>query len=351
MNLFFRSNNPYSVVYLTVWFTCGFIVVFTNERTVKKNIFFETRIYFNMATEEHLKLSTEIKTVHSILRKKTKEIGAKNAWHEHLKCTKELQSYAQAMKQLAVNHWERNELKDVKEQSQRNRILWSVNYCQEYFLNNCLITAIRNKEKRILNEMGKNIEELEKSTLVINDKVKLLDVGSCYNPFNKFSDFDVTAIDISPATDDVILCDFLNVSVLPVTTISYSGCKPTSIRELPIEFFDVIVFSLLLEYLPTSEQRIICCEKAYKLLKTEGVLIIITPDSNHVGINAKLMKNWRYTLALIGFNRIKYEKLDHIHCMVFRKAFDAEITRRWARIYKEDYMEKKIEIPQELHND
>lgn len=305
-----------------------------------------------MATEAHLKLSEEIKSVHRILREKTKEIGPENAWHEHLKCTGALRSYAQAMEQLAVNHWEQNDLKEGNEQCRRNRIFWSVNYCRAYFFDDCLKAAIRDREKRILSLIRSDTEGLDvwiksKCISIVDSKLKLLDVGSCYNPFKKFEDFDVMAIDISPANDEVAFCDFLNVPVLSMSTVSHSKDDPKVVSGLPNECFDVIVFSLLLEYLPTSEQRIICCRKAYNLLKTEGVLIIITPDSNHVGVNAKLMKTWRYTLALMGFNRIKYEKLDHITCMVFRKAFDPEITKRWADIYKEDYMEYKIEIPQD----
>lgn len=34
-----------------------------------------------------------------------------------------------------------------------------------------------------------------------NDKLKLLDVGSCYDPFRSFNEFDTTAIDISPANE------------------------------------------------------------------------------------------------------------------------------------------------------
>ena len=34
-----------------------------------------------------------------------------------------------------------------------------------------------------------------------NKKLNLLDVGSCYNPFQKYKEYDVLAIDIAPATD------------------------------------------------------------------------------------------------------------------------------------------------------
>ncbi|KAI8039492.1 hypothetical protein M5D96_006903 [Drosophila gunungcola] len=51
--------------------------------------------------------------------------------------------------------------------------------------------------------------------------------------------------------------------------------------------------------MPSAEQRLQCCRKAYDLLLPEGILVLITPDSQHVGKNAHLMKNWRYSLARI----------------------------------------------------
>lgn len=161
----------------------------------------------------------------------------------------------------------------------------------------------------------------------------------------------MTAIDIAPATDEVYECDFLNVAIGNSTEISqFPDVKSQSIQQLGRNSYHVIVFSLLLEYLPTSEQRLKCCEKAYELLQNEGLLCIITPDSKNVNVNAKLMKTWRYALAQLGFGRIKIEKLEHITCMAFRKCFDPEIARRWARMHKESYMAYKMEIPQDFND-
>ena len=37
--------------------------------------------------------------------------------------------------------------------------------------------------------------------LPLAEKIHLLDVGSCYDPFEKFADFVTVAIDISPAVE------------------------------------------------------------------------------------------------------------------------------------------------------
>lgn len=52
------------------------------------------------------------------------------------------------------------------------------------------------------------------------------------------------------------------------------------ITHLPPSSFHTVVFSLLLEYLPSTSQRLKCCLKAHRLLVTHGLLVIITPDSH-----------------------------------------------------------------------
>lgn len=299
-----------------------------------------------MATKEHLILSTCIKRVHKNLRKRSKKFGATDAWKEHINNKDQLDSYSKAMKELATNFWDKN-LKG-NDMTHENRIEWSVQFCLDYFHRNVIRNHNRERERRIY-ELLPESECVQPSIVMEEDckqKIRLLDVGSCYNPFKTYDNLTVTAIDISPACPDVHRCDFLNAPVFEhghvepdSSTLTFTSCS-----------YDVVVFSLLLEYMPTSEQRLICCRKAYEILDNEGILIVITPDSKHVGGNAKLMKNWRYTLALMGFSRIKYEKLVHITCMVFRKALFKDVTVRWANIHKEEYMTNDLFIPQDFND-
>lgn len=302
-----------------------------------------------MATNEHLSLSTQIKRVHRNLRKRTKKHGACSAWKEHIKNKNQLDSYAKAMKELATKFWDSN-LK-VKDMTRENRIEWSAQFCFDYFHDNKIRNHNREREKRIYDQLA-DTDHIGSSKLSATDndkckeKIRLLDVGSCYNPFKEYEEFSVTAIDISPACPDVHSCDFLNT---PILQQNESVVESDNIT-LTTQSYDVVVFSLLLEYMPTSEQRMICCRKAYECLDIEGILIIITPDSKHVGANAKIMKNWRYTLAMMGFTRIKYEKLAHITCMAFRKAVFKEVAVRWAILHKEDYMTNELFIPQDFND-
>ncbi|XP_055918679.1 S-adenosylmethionine sensor upstream of mTORC1 [Eupeodes corollae] len=294
-----------------------------------------------MATEEHKKLATIIKDVHESLRVLSKELGPTEAWNHHVQNTDRLKEYADAMRKLATI-WEDNSTN--VDLLARSRIKWTIDYCMSYFLANGILLEKRAREERLLESL-----DYDNSLCKYHQEtphLRVLDVGSCFNPFKNMEYFEVTAIDLCPATDTVFEGDFLKIEISPEegTDICPANGK---IHTLPANYFHCVVFSLLLEYIPSSEQRLQCCRKAYELLKFEGILIIITPDSQHVGKNAAIMKNWRYTLATLGFNRIKFEKLPHIACMVFRKSIDIRLPQRWAATHKESYMSLSIDIPQD----
>ena len=138
-------------------------------------------------------------------------------------------------------------------------------------------------------------------------------------------------------------CDFISVPIGKDERV-----EDGKIIQLKQSSFHVVLFSLLLEYMPSSEQRIKCCQQAYDCLLPEGILIIITPDSSNQHKNMKLLKNWRWLLAQMGFKRIKIEKLTNLSCLAFRKGIIKEISSMWANAhFDESYMEFKFEIPQD----
>ena len=73
--------------------------------------------------------------------------------------------------------------------------------------------------------------------------------------------------------------------------------------------FHVIIFSLLLSYLPTPLMRLQACERARRALMETGILIIMTPDSNHQGKAVARMKAWKAAIESVGFKRWKYSKV------------------------------------------
>lgn len=261
------------------------------------------------------------------------------------------------MQKLATTYWADNNSKN----GTYCRMEWIKTQCKEYFFNggkkkydkreqdiNAKMTLKKSDDEnrtseddiRIKNQLVKSYER----------RISILDVGSCYNPLSVEDAFDVTAIDLLPARE-VFRCDFLNVAIGREKILSRDARE---IHQLPMNSFHAVVFSLLLEYLPCSKQRYICCRNAYDVLKIGGLLIIVSPDSKHVGANAKLMKSWRYTLSRLGFMRIKYEKLRHIHCLAFRKCACKDVATRWCELqrFSEDdkryISETEIFIPQDF---
>ncbi|KAI5734650.1 hypothetical protein M8J77_009117 [Diaphorina citri] len=303
-----------------------------------------------MSSEEHLLLSSFIKKIHKDLRTTAETQGVEKAWSNHCKNENALQEYAQCMKRLATEHWDKKHKGDIK----NSRNAWIIHQARTYFENEIYL-AKRQKE---LTEKEKNHLMCSVKTSQFQTPYKLLDVGSCYNPFKNVENIETTAIDIGPASSDVYKCDFTSLNLTDLnepmdSIISKNSCPPIQknssnsvintkskgehnqdrsydvdetldcnvISSMCKESFDIVVFSLLLEYMPCSKLRFQCCVKAYHLLKYEGILIIITPDSKHqTSSNVQIMKQWKQTLQVIGFKRIKYEKLTHIHCMVFRKS-------------------------------
>ncbi|XP_039955036.1 S-adenosylmethionine sensor upstream of mTORC1 [Bactrocera tryoni] len=294
----------------------------------------------NDSKEEHLRLASIIKDCHDKLRFQSKLKGMKEAWSEHLQNTALLEQYSTAMHRLA-SIWETNTTNPNL--YARSRVKWIIDYCNSYFFTNKVFLEKRDREQRLAASYT-DMPTFEASELrtSFTNSVNVLDVGSCFNPFAGESNFSVTAIDLCPATSDVLKGDFLKIMV-DKKIITEGG----EVLRLPCEYYDCVIFSLLLEYIPSPEERLHCCQKAYELLHAEGILIIITPDSQHVGKNAKLMKNWRYTLGTLGFYRICFEKLAHITCMVFRKSLIPAVAQRWAELHREDYMSKTINIPQD----
>lgn len=91
------------------------------------------------------------------------------------------------------------------------------------------------------------------------------------------------------------------------------------LSHLPREWYDIVVFSLLLSYLPATSQRLQCCINAHKVLSLHGILLVVTPDSSHQNRHAGMMKEWKLCIESLGFHRWRYVKDTHLHCMAFRK--------------------------------
>uniref|UniRef100_A0A146M7H3 S-adenosylmethionine sensor upstream of mTORC1 n=1 Tax=Lygus hesperus TaxID=30085 RepID=A0A146M7H3_LYGHE len=277
----------------------------------------------------HQALADFIKKVHIDLRKSSRQLGAEAAWKNHCHNSELLEKYAASMRDLATSFWEKNNAQNPN----LNRIYWVVKECENFYRTGQ--TEAREKEQKLHRRYFG--EDSTKTCSPVTFPISMLDVGSCYNPFNKFDFIKVTAIDIAPATSDVIKCDFLAANV-------------GDFEFLVAGSYDVVLFSFLLEYLPHPKMRYDCCQKAYDLLKPGGILIVLTPDSKHDSANSGIMKSWRQGLASIGFLRTNFQKLKHLRCMTFYKCVDPRVAVEWLnREQPSVTMENSIVIPQDLN--
>jgi len=257
-----------------------------------------------------------IKSLHADLRLEAQNNidDSEQIWDNHVK-DGSLAEYSSAMHQLATQHWKTSE--------GSSRISWVTDQVKKFFFR-----GDRKKWKTKIesfktghgqpesNQPSCDAEPVENS-----NNYHLLDVGSCYNPFaeefREDSRIKVTAIDLQPSQDTldtVMKCDFYRVPVGDCFQVS--GNEVTSLKR---GAFDVVVFCLLLEYLPLPKMRHRVCLKARDSLSDWGLLLIVTPDSSHQGKNETQMKAWRLALINMGLIRICTEKLPHARCLGFIK--------------------------------
>lgn len=298
---------------------------------------------------EQEKLSGVVKNVHRKLRRKYREVGDfDKIWREHVEDEQTLCEYALAMKNLADNHWSVN-------CEGEGRIEWCRSVCQEYFLDGGMKRMLEKDAKSATYSAGKtefspDVPSHSLVSSVDGGKMRLLDVGSCFNPFLKFDEFLTVGIDIVPAVETVYKCDFLNLQLQRPLQLAGNAVDAflqqlhNPIDALPGQLFHVVVFSLLLSYFPSPYQRWICCKKAHELLHLHGLLLIITPDSAHQNRHALMMRSWRVAVESLGFKRYKYVKYSHMHLLAFRKVSLATTSDLVSQNYPE-----MLYIPQDFN--
>jgi len=189
------------------------------------------------------------------------------------------------------------------------------------------------------------IEEPQNVKLTSSDaKLRLLDVGSCYNPFKTISCCQCFGIDLCPADDQVQQCNFLEVNTFQDNSSSDEWFS-SPVTNIPENYFNIVTFCLLLEYLPSPDLRLKACEIAWRVLKPNGILLIITPDSCHASAHSILMKKWKIALGNLGFVRFRIEKLKFLYCMAFRKTLYVEEYKKLPEFLCDEV--PKIAIPQD----
>lgn len=165
--------------------------------------------------------------------------------------------------------------------------------------------------------------------------LEVLDVGSCYNPVGKHPEascWTVTPVDLCPAADSGVLrCDFTRVHFGESTTVrqqdsegsEFGGPPPAAAIDLLGRCaFDAVVFCLLLSYLPCPRQRFTCVANAFRALRPQGLLVIVTTKT--VGKkDLKWLQQWHAAAASLGFKRVAQDVRAKLICLAYRRDSDA----------------------------
>ena len=319
--------------------------VYSSNPNDVKNELREDRKLAEVIKGTHAKLREQIQSIEkgSLTNKCDQE---DNIWNKHadIRMSENLDKYAnsgksiqvcysEAMKKLADKHWNDNIENRKNEIEKSCRIEWLKKHIDKYRKGDqhkFLQRLLKRKYFDKLEKSGESLSKCSKIDLNItspkNESYDILDVGSCYNPLlDQFKDEDVnvTAIDLSPSTKSVLKCDFLRVPINKLDQISVTTTSENEIDSvvcLKENGFDVVIFCLLLEYLPSPRLRYKACLRAKRLLKTNGLLLIVTPDSsrNHAK-NELQMKSWRLACANMGMLRIYIENQKHLRFLGFVK--------------------------------
>lgn len=311
----------------------------------------EDRKLANIIKDTHAKLREQIQAIDNELCPNRSEIEDK-LWIAHadarmFSISRENASsdgsievgYSEAMEKLADKHWCDNIEKRKNEIEKSSRIDWLKKHVNSYRFSDrhkFQKRLIKRKyyESIVVNQCSIDSyldADFNKQKLT-NGNYEILDVGSCYNPLlDQFSskDVKVTAVDLCPSSKSVFKCDFLRVPIVDIDeAVAIKSKKETVNNTDPFQEveclkengFDVVIFCLLLEYLPSSRLRYNACQKAKKLLKTDGLLLIVTPDSsrNHAK-NERQMKSWRLAFSKMGMLRIYIENQKHLRFLGFVK--------------------------------
>jgi len=284
-----------------------------------------------MASAEQKALAEDVKAVHRKLREQLLEGGeVEEVWKNHIQDQETLDKYSESMKLLATSYWESS--------GEESRVQWVKSQVESYFWGGGVAREERKDQKRLWRSTGNAKEEvaIEKATAngdcnldneilgegnrkdVEKAPLRVLDVGSCYNPFGELEGWQVVPVDIAPATPSVNLCDFLSVELAANTVIEECNHK-AEVKSLERGGYHVVIFCLLLEYLPSPALRLQAVEKAVGALKEGGLLCIVTPDSCHQARNSEQLSSWKLGLGLLGFSKVTYTKAKHFHGLVYRK--------------------------------
>lgn len=240
---------------------------------------------------------------------------------------------------------------------------WMADYCIRFF---CQGGAARHymkihRQSLTSNKDDKYWKDLSSSLIPElcskQKRIKLVDVGSCYNPLSKLPTadlFDITAFDLCPGDASVLKGDFLDVELSDASQpvqVYMNGANERCLRSLPSGCYDAVTMSLVLSYLPNPAIREAVVQKAKRLLISPGqvanaphhtgLLIIVEKQSILQTAERRAKKSsvsgpekalatvdtWKETICAMGFQLLAYQALPSCdgrksHAFVFANTAD-----------------------------
>jgi 25S rRNA (adenine2142-N1)-methyltransferase len=169
------------------------------------------------SSQKQQELANVIKGTHAELRLKVQKVLKESPssfeiekieddiWAKHAQdvMSSDQKSYASAMGTLAREIWEAENDVTVTSQS---RIDWIKRHLDKYFYENAHKRFKERMERKLhyLNDdqLHPDAVKVEKACPDFVEKIRVLDVGSCYNPLARFSSYQVVALDLSPAPEN-----------------------------------------------------------------------------------------------------------------------------------------------------
>ena len=135
-------------------------------------------------------------------------------------------------------------------------------------------SKLRQFSKSTCNRCEKLNLKLPRSTINSLYKLRLLDVGSITDPFKQYSEILLPdAIDLNPCKSTIIKSDFFS---FPKDCLNALPPNDSASHDKS-SFYDVVVLSLVLNFVGDPRKRGEMLRKAAKLLKNDGLLFLILP--------------------------------------------------------------------------
>ena len=177
----------------------------------------------------------------------------------------------------------------------------------------------------------------------LHPDVRLLDVGSSYGPWSTWPN--CVSLDLAPAAPNVYKADFLALRIENGLASSCYVSPEGELQSLCGSFFDSVVLSLVLSFLPTPQLRRQMLERARRCLRPMGSLFVIEKTSLVPRKGGGAREIFQEALEAAGFRCLQYTALGTLsgdsqpHAHAWHLLWHEEVRQSPLPSFKEDLMD------------